>query len=483
MSEQGHKLGIIIPYRNRYLHLIEFKRCIQKYLQDKKIEYELIVVEQDDAKTFNRGKLLNVGFTIAKKLNCDYVVFHDIDMLPCDVDYSYSDIPLHLATNFKKSLMKSKYPVPDRVVFDEYFGGVTMFPSDIFEEINGYSNDYWGWGYEDNDLLHRCKMYGINLDQKEINMMGGNSAAIKFNGASSHVKCKNIIDLSKPLTLFVTFYPDDILCDHLKYDDTYSVFGIPGFDFLISYNSYKRYNFEIYDNEKNIIYINSDIKTNYKTNICVTIDPIKKQIVMYQDGVVIGTKYYKNELYDYENSQENMYLGVCNPLDMKNPKFYRGLLQSFAVFGKNLSEAEVKEISNNQFFGLTHNFGEYISSDSLQLYYDAKFIRDNRLIDLSGNKNDGEMIDYEIVGYSFENKKVLQIPHRRNSTFILLSHEENGYVNNGWKDQTTRYNQLRFHNEVSRGLKNPKKDGLSNCDFRILTHAKVDNDTHVVVKI
>jgi hypothetical protein len=135
-----HKLGIIVPYRNRDRQLLIFKKVIAAYLSDKNINYELIIVEQDDAKTFNRGKLLNIGFLQAKKLKCDYVVFHDVDMLPVDADYSYSNYPVQLSTKFI-----SEDPSFTRIVFDEYFGGVTLFPVDIFEIINGYSNEYWGW--------------------------------------------------------------------------------------------------------------------------------------------------------------------------------------------------------------------------------------------------------------------------------------------------------------------------------------------------
>ena len=90
-----HKLGIIIPFRDRYEHLQIFKKSIRKYFEKLDIKYELIIIEQDDAKLFNRGKLLNNGFLYAKKMNCDYVVFNDVDMLPVDVDYNYEDYPVH----------------------------------------------------------------------------------------------------------------------------------------------------------------------------------------------------------------------------------------------------------------------------------------------------------------------------------------------------------------------------------------------------
>ena len=475
----NHKLGIIVPYRDRFDHLLMFKQRILVYFKNKDIDYELIIVEQDDAKAFNRGKLLNIGFQIAKKLKCDYVVFHDIDMLPFDVDYSYSDIPLQLANNFK-----SKEGV-ERTIFDEYFSGVVLFPTHIFNDINGYSNEYWEWGFEDNDLLHRCRINRVSLNKKELTMAGGNTAALKFNGKNAYVRCKNIIDLTKPVTIFVSFYQDDIVCDpnRTEYpnDDIFSVFAIPGFDLVISYNSYGRYNFEIFDAYKDILHITSNVITNYKTNLCVVIDPQKKIIKMYQDGIKIGYKQYEIELYNY-SKEKYMYLGVANPTNEKNPKYYRGLINSFAVFSDKLSGEEIKEISTNKYFGLTQNFGGYASANQLQLYYDAKFIRSYKLMDLC-EENDGEIVNCEITGYSFDETKVIEVPHRRTGTFELLSHKENGYGSTGWKDVATRYNQLRFYNEVIQGYRNPKEDGLSNCVYKEHSRAKIGNITHIVVEV
>src|SRR6056300_264301 len=94
----NHKLGVIVPYRDRPQQLKDFLNYIEKYLTDKNIEHEVIIVEQTEKNDFNRGKLLNIGFLKAEELECDYVAFHDIDMLPVDADYSYSDKPVHLIT-------------------------------------------------------------------------------------------------------------------------------------------------------------------------------------------------------------------------------------------------------------------------------------------------------------------------------------------------------------------------------------------------
>src|SRR5210317_410794 len=156
----NHKLGIIVPYRDRPEQLELFKNSIQDYIKD--IEYELIVVDQQDENDFNRGKLLNIGFLHAKQKNCDYVVFHDIDMLPDEVDYSFCGEATHLIGCLD---LPEGY---SRDLFDTYFGGVTLFPSKLFEAINGYTNRYYGWGFEDDNLLLRCKELGLKLDHKKI---------------------------------------------------------------------------------------------------------------------------------------------------------------------------------------------------------------------------------------------------------------------------------------------------------------------------
>jgi hypothetical protein len=459
------KLGIIVPYRDRYEQLLQFKAHIKEYLKDKDIKYELIIVEQDDAQLFNRGKLLNVGFKYAKRLKCDYVVFHDVDMLPVDVDYSWSDVPIHMATNF----------IPDdtRTIFDEYFGGVTMFDEWTFQTINGYSNEYWGWGFEDDDLLYRCKLNQIPLNTLDIPQSGGNSAALKFNGTNTSVTSNYDFKRSDEITIFVSFCPDTMVMDSNEYDDTFTVFA--NSNFKITYNSYSRYNFEVTDADGTVHYINSNIKPAYKTNICVTIDKQFKKITMYQDGELVGSERY---IHNFSLDDKTFYLGMNNGKD-----YFKGTIDEFAIYNTILRPEEIKEISNNQFFGLTSNFKNYTSEYFLKLYYNAKVIKEYKLLDLVRMKPSGIIENCEIVGFIFDSIKRKQIPHRRASLFELVPHEENGYVGNGWKEITTRYNQLRYHNEIITGYKDTKNDGLSNCAYTEHSHSKVGNQTHVVVKI
>ena len=98
-------------------------------------------------------------------------------MIPLYVNYSYHDKPLHLATDFVLDVSEKK-----RTIFDEYFGGVTMFPINLFEKIDGYSNKYWGWGYEDDDLRFRCEENKIPLKTKKIKNRKIGGKSLKFNG-------------------------------------------------------------------------------------------------------------------------------------------------------------------------------------------------------------------------------------------------------------------------------------------------------------
>lgn len=152
------RLSIVVPYRNRESHLSEFIPYMEKYLgEDDEIDFNIFVIEQFDDKPFNRAKLLNIGFKESESF--DYFAFHDVDMLPIDSDYSFPEGPTHLASEVEQFGWKLPY--------DGYFGGVTLFDKESFLKINGYSNNYWGWGAEDDDLLRRCSINEIETYRKD----------------------------------------------------------------------------------------------------------------------------------------------------------------------------------------------------------------------------------------------------------------------------------------------------------------------------
>ena len=138
----SHKLGICIPYRNRKEHIENLIPHLSNHLKNKGIEHTFYVGHQIDDKLFNRGAMKNIAAHVAFEDGCDYIAWHDVDMLSFDEsDYSYPEInPIHIATK----LSKYQYGLG----YDQYFGGVVLF-----KELEGMGLDVVrGKGHGKGDL-------------------------------------------------------------------------------------------------------------------------------------------------------------------------------------------------------------------------------------------------------------------------------------------------------------------------------------------
>lgn len=121
-------------------------------------KYHIFIIEQsDDGNPFNIGKLKNIGFDIVTKYEKETdekftnFIFTDIDMLP-DADllpYYVQPIshPISLAVR------GTRYEQTDKSAI--FLGGVMGFNRVDFTRINGYPNNFWGWGGEDDALKYR----------------------------------------------------------------------------------------------------------------------------------------------------------------------------------------------------------------------------------------------------------------------------------------------------------------------------------------
>jgi hypothetical protein len=430
-----NKLGVIVPYRDRESHLIQFKESITNYLKNRDIPFEFIVVEQCDNKSFNRGKLLNIGFIKAESLGCNYVVFHDVDMLPIDVDYSYSKNVYHLATNFVSDSDYSKE------VFQKYFGGVNLFPIESFRKINGYPNDYWGWGFEDDELFRRCISNGINTEKIEIKNRIQPTNGLKFNGKESYIKILNKINYNLPIKISVTFDVNKVMDASNPYDE-WTIFSVPGYDLTLSYNSFGRYKFELWDYKKTVYSINSEIEDSTLTNVIIEIDPIDSIVTMQKDRETIGEFIFDKRLLDY-STEPYFYLGNSNPYRGNNDKEFYGVITNFQIW-------------NNNYKLINLDFKNY---------------KDGYIL----NKTDGEMIEVfgcENIELKYEKFRINHIPKRRNSLFKLLEHPTNGFTDGKWSIEETRLNQIKFNT-------NNSLSGLENIKYTIIK----DTDNHLKVNI
>lgn len=151
--------AVIIPYRNRSYHLERFKEEMGPYLRRNfpNDRFSLWIIEQADDQLFNRGWLANVGIAqigLAQP-HCQCIIFHDVDLIPelDGVPYNQCNLPSHLSSQ----LEHFRWGLP----YQKYFGGVVTMHVDHWRKINGFSNDYVGWGGEDDDLYERIRINGL----------------------------------------------------------------------------------------------------------------------------------------------------------------------------------------------------------------------------------------------------------------------------------------------------------------------------------
>jgi SAM-dependent methyltransferase len=199
-QREGLRLAIIVPYRdqplqNRQLQLQRFLEYMPQYLaQIRTLEsFVIVIVEQtNDDQLFNRGKLLNIGFEMYRH-DCNAFVMHDVDMLPSESLLPwYSCLPrcpLHTAWVHEDV---SGYGAP----YPHYVGGIIAMTAQHMDLTNGFPNNFWGWGGEDDELRRRFEKVGlevlrpmtgsiIDTENELINTKGGERASAR----GSQFKC------------------------------------------------------------------------------------------------------------------------------------------------------------------------------------------------------------------------------------------------------------------------------------------------------
>ncbi|XP_049546433.1 beta-1,4-galactosyltransferase 1-like [Anopheles darlingi] len=160
-----NRVAIIVPYRDREHHLPIFLKNLHQFLMKQQLDYGIYIVEQTAGSSFNRAALMNIGFTEAmKQRNWECLVFHDIDLLPMDDRnlYTCPDQPRHMSVAVDTFGFKLPY--------NTIFGGVSAMTEKQFRTVNGFSNSFWGWGGEDDDMSNRLKHFGFHIARYPVNI-------------------------------------------------------------------------------------------------------------------------------------------------------------------------------------------------------------------------------------------------------------------------------------------------------------------------
>jgi hypothetical protein len=178
-DSKKYRVNIIVPYRDggdgrRLKHLEIFKakmaEFIPKVIADLKArniegEFDITIMEQTAEHSFNRGALLNIGFKEEPKY--DVYIFHDVDLIPTDEmisvyagPYESTEIA-HIASEW------SRYKNPFH-----YLGGVLLVGAEAFKRANGFPNNFFGWGGEDDELRRRFQSLFGESWKNQIKLVG-----------------------------------------------------------------------------------------------------------------------------------------------------------------------------------------------------------------------------------------------------------------------------------------------------------------------
>ncbi|KAJ8923249.1 hypothetical protein NQ315_001805 [Exocentrus adspersus] len=154
------KVAIIIPFRCRGEHLLLFLQHMHPFLKRQQLDYTIFIVEQEGDGAFNRAMLMNIGYKEALAVrDFDCFIFHDIDLLPEDDRnlYTCPEQPRHMSVAV--DIFKYKLPYP------AIFGGVSAISKEHFKLLNGFSNSFWGWGGEDDDMSNRIRYHHLFISR------------------------------------------------------------------------------------------------------------------------------------------------------------------------------------------------------------------------------------------------------------------------------------------------------------------------------
>ncbi|CAF1390189.1 unnamed protein product, partial [Didymodactylos carnosus] len=102
--------------------------------------------------TFNKGEIMNIAFSEALKLHntFDCFIFHDVDLIP-EIDLNVYECESKAPRHLSPAVDELRYVL----MYNILVGGVLALTKEQFIKVNGWSNMYWGWGGEDDDMSQR----------------------------------------------------------------------------------------------------------------------------------------------------------------------------------------------------------------------------------------------------------------------------------------------------------------------------------------
>lgn len=169
-GESIHTALVIIPIRDEESSTLrdDQARVLLSVLRHRfhrlRQSHHFLIVEQTKGLPFNKGVLFNAGFIWGndKFSDVDYIILHDVDEIPIhkEAPYGYPQKPTHILRRRSKNQFK--------VMYSGSCGGVVSMQTNHFRDINGFSNSFWGWGREDDDLGRRIRAKFGSFNEADV---------------------------------------------------------------------------------------------------------------------------------------------------------------------------------------------------------------------------------------------------------------------------------------------------------------------------
>ncbi len=211
IASQNKLTIIIIPFLRREANLKDLLLNLHSFLQRQYIQYRIVVAEQHNSnQKFNKGRLYNAAFQFIHemfdlttsshtdsafypksrsnyeelrtndrlvRLQAACMVMHDVDLIPeSDLNvYKCQDSPRHLSLSIRRYGKQRAVNEYERSPYDLLIGGVLVIKPSVYRRINGFSNEYWNWGAEDDGIYWSLNLLvdGLRFKQafKFINLL------------------------------------------------------------------------------------------------------------------------------------------------------------------------------------------------------------------------------------------------------------------------------------------------------------------------
>lgn len=143
MEKLKKDMLIVVPYRNRERDLEKFLEKTPEYFNKQNLTYDILICELEQDCSWNAGMPCNSLIDFIKDKEYEWLYIHHVDITPIEGEW--------------------KFPNANEVYHNLGDYGSCLMKMEVFLKVGGYSNSFWGWGAEDNDLYDKLRKQNFKV--------------------------------------------------------------------------------------------------------------------------------------------------------------------------------------------------------------------------------------------------------------------------------------------------------------------------------